>query len=70
MQPTATVVVGQRARALALAAPQDTIASVKRFMGRGPGDAEATRELTSYRFAPSEPAIPSFVLPWLAGHAR
>ena len=26
--------------------PRDTIASVKRFMGRGPGDAEATRRLT------------------------
>ena len=35
-----------------LAAPHDTIASVKRFMGRGPADAEATRRLTPYRFAP------------------
>jgi molecular chaperone HscA len=32
--------------------PADTIASVKRFMGRGPGDAEATRTLTPHVFAP------------------
>jgi molecular chaperone HscA len=32
--------------------PADTIASVKRFMGRGPADAEATRKLTPYAFAP------------------
>ncbi len=32
--------------------PTDTIASVKRFMGRGPRDAEATRKLTPYVFAP------------------
>ena len=46
------VVVGQEARGLAAQAPQDTIASVKRFMGRGPRDAEATRRLTPYQFAP------------------
>jgi molecular chaperone HscA len=46
------VVVGQEARGLAAQAPQDTIASVKRFMGRGPRDAEATRRLTPYEFAP------------------
>ena len=33
--------------------PSDTIASVKRFMGRGPRDAEATRKLTPYAFAPA-----------------
>ena len=49
-----SITVGQRARALAVAAPRDTIASVKRFMGRGPQDAEATLQLTPYRFAPSE----------------
>jgi molecular chaperone HscA len=49
-----SVVVGQAARALAAQAPQDTIASVKRFMGRGPGDAEATRRLTPYQFAPGD----------------
>jgi molecular chaperone HscA len=47
-----SVVVGQVARGLAAQAPQDTIASVKRFMGRGPRDAEATRRLTPYQFAP------------------
>jgi molecular chaperone HscA len=38
--------------------PSDTIASVKRFMGRGPDDAEATRKLTPYRFAPGQPGQP------------
>ncbi len=45
------VVVGADARdRLALEFPRDTIASVKRFMGRGPRDAEATRKLTPYQF--------------------
>jgi molecular chaperone HscA len=48
------VTVGRRARELAPLAPRDTIASVKRFMGRGPADAEATVKLTPYRFAPSD----------------
>jgi len=52
-----SVVVGQAARALAAAAPEDTIASVKRFMGRGPGDAEATRKLTPYHFAASSAGV-------------
>jgi molecular chaperone HscA len=48
-----SVVVGQRAKdELALSRPHDTIASVKRFMGRGSADADANRELTTYRFAP------------------
>jgi molecular chaperone HscA len=48
------VVVGTAARdVLAPQFPRDTIASVKRFMGRGPKDAEATRRLTPYRFAPA-----------------
>jgi len=47
------VVVGAAARdVLAPEFPRDTIASVKRFMGRGPRDAEATRKLTPYQFAP------------------
>jgi molecular chaperone HscA len=47
------VVVGAVARdQLAPEHPRDTIASVKRFMGRGPRDAEATRRLTPYLFAP------------------
>jgi molecular chaperone HscA len=49
-----SVVVGRRARALAVEAPRDTIASVKRFMGRGAADAEATRKLLPYRFASDE----------------
>jgi molecular chaperone HscA len=47
------VVVGHLARdGLAQDFPEDTIASVKRFMGRGLLDADATRALTTYRFAP------------------
>jgi molecular chaperone HscA len=44
------VLVGAAAKALASEHPHDTIASVKRFMGRGPKDSEATRKLTPYRF--------------------
>src|SRR5215469_7963936 len=44
-----SVIVGARARALAGAEPTSTIASVKRFMGKGPEDAE-TRALGAYRF--------------------
>jgi molecular chaperone HscA len=52
----AGVVVGKHAReVLAARAPSDTIASVKRFMGRGPEDAESKRKLTAYRFAPGQP---------------
>jgi molecular chaperone HscA len=48
-----SVVVGADARdRLAPDFPRDTIASVKRFMGRGARDAEATRRLTPYAFAP------------------
>jgi molecular chaperone HscA len=48
-----TIVVGADAHdRLAAEFPRSTIASVKRFMGRGPGDAEATRKLTPYQFAP------------------
>jgi molecular chaperone HscA len=51
-----SVVVGVEARdRLAPQFPRDTIASVKRFMGRGPRDAEATRKLTPYLFAPAGP---------------
>ncbi len=49
------VIVGAEARdRLAPDFPRDTIASVKRFMGRGPRDAEATRKLTPYQFAPTQ----------------
>src|SRR5262245_17939201 len=37
------VVVGWGAKGLAPQYPRDTISSVKRFMGRGPKDVEATR---------------------------
>jgi molecular chaperone HscA len=50
-----SVVVGVQARDWAPRFPRDTIASVKRFMGRGPRDAEATRQLTPYLFAPAGP---------------
>jgi molecular chaperone HscA len=50
------VVVGKSARdELAARFPKDTIASAKRFMGRGPDDAEAHRRLTPYEFAPTTP---------------
>ena len=57
--PGGEIVVGAEARdRLAPELPQDTIASVKRFMGRGPGDAEATRRLTPYKFARAEAGDP------------
>jgi len=49
-----TIEVGQRAREMAVGAPRDTIASVKRFMGRGLADAQAAANLTPYRFAAAE----------------
>ena len=45
-----SVVVGAQARELAASEPTSTIASVKRFMGKGPEDAE-TQRLGAYRFA-------------------
>ena len=64
------VIVGADARdRLAPLFPRDTIASVKRFMGRGPGDAEATRRLTPYTFAPSQAGDP-LVRFSVAGGAR
>jgi len=56
------VVVGQEAQRRAPAHPQDTIASVKRFMGRGPADAEATRKLTPYQFAASPDGVVRFTV--------
>ncbi len=50
------VVVGRPAKALALEHPTDTIASVKRFMGRGADDAE-THRLAPYKFATREGAV-------------
>jgi molecular chaperone HscA len=48
--PSGEVVVGRRALELAADHPRDTIASVKRFMGRGADDPE-TRRLGPYAFA-------------------
>ena len=45
------VTVGGAAKARATSEPERTLASVKRFMGRGADDAE-TQRLSSYRFAP------------------
>jgi len=45
-----SVVVGMGARQVAAEFPTSTLASVKRFMGKGKGDAE-TRKLGAYRFA-------------------
>ena len=54
-----STVVGKAARdELAQRFPQDTIASAKRFVGRGPSDAEAQRKLTPYRFAPAAAGDP------------
>jgi molecular chaperone HscA len=47
--PDGGVVVGRRALQLASEHPRDTIASAKRFMGRGADDAE-TRRLAPYSF--------------------
>jgi molecular chaperone HscA len=58
-----SVLVGAQARdELAVAFPRDTIASVKRFMGRGPRDAEATRRLTPYQFAPGDGHVVRFAV--------
>ncbi|MGA2449603.1 MAG: Fe-S protein assembly chaperone HscA [Polyangiaceae bacterium] len=51
--PNGEVVVGRRASRLATEYPRDTIASAKRFMGRGADDAETAR-LGPYEFAPPE----------------
>ncbi|HVI22855.1 MAG TPA: Hsp70 family protein, partial [Myxococcales bacterium] len=46
-------IVGREARRRAADAPRDTIASVKRFMGRSSADPE-TKRLSPYRFAEGE----------------
>jgi len=48
-----TPVVGRAARRLAADAPRDTIASVKRFMGKTSADPE-TRRLSPYKFVAGE----------------
>ena len=57
------VLVGKDAVALAERFPEDTIVSVKRFMGRGADDPE-TRRLGTYRFASDDgPVVRFFVQP-------
>jgi molecular chaperone HscA len=58
--------VGQGARDSAVAFPNDTIASVKRFMGKGADD-EQTRKLSAHRFAESESASGGRAVRFLAG---
>ena len=53
------VVVGKGAMAVALDHPMDTLASVKRFMGRGADDPE-TKRLGTYRFATSTGPVVRF----------
>src|SRR5207253_8821609 len=44
------VIVGREAQLLAARFPRDTISSVKRFMGRSAGEADALRKVTPYDF--------------------
>jgi molecular chaperone HscA len=53
------VLVGKDALAFAESAPEDTIISVKRFMGRGADDAE-TRRLGPYRFTADHGPVVKF----------
>ena len=46
------IIVGEAAKSYATRSPEQTIASAKRFMGRGADDAETTK-LGAYRFAPA-----------------
>ncbi len=54
-------VVGKEAKRLAQDFPQDTIVSVKRFMGRGADDPE-TKRLGPYRFATSDGPVVKFAV--------
>ncbi len=58
--------VGRPARDSAVAFPNDTIASVKRFMGKGADDAQ-TRLLSAHRFADSESTPGGRAVRFLAG---
>jgi molecular chaperone HscA len=55
------VLVGARARALAAEFPTSTVASAKRFMGKGRADAE-TKKLGAYRFAAGEGDVVRFAV--------
>ena len=54
-----SLVVGRAARRLAAQFPQDTIVSVKRFMGRSSADPE-TRRLSPYKFADGDASVVRF----------
>ena len=56
-----SVVVGRAARRLAAEFPQDTIVSVKRFMGRSAADPETLR-LSPYKFAEGDAGVVRFVV--------
>ncbi|MDB4967668.1 MAG: Chaperone protein HscA [Myxococcales bacterium] len=55
-------IVGREALAAAALYPHDTIVSVKRFMGRGPKDAETTRRFTPYRFVEGDGPVVKFAV--------
>jgi molecular chaperone HscA len=55
------VIVGRAARQEAQSYPEDTIVSVKRFMGRGADDAETLR-LGTYRFAAKQGPVVKFAV--------
>jgi molecular chaperone HscA len=55
------VIVGRDAKKLAVSAPNDTLASVKRFMGRGASDSETAR-LSTYRFASGDSSVVRFAV--------
>jgi molecular chaperone HscA len=55
------VIVGRQAQREAQAYPQDTIVSVKRFMGRGADDAE-TRRLGTVRYATQQGPVVKFAV--------
>ena len=55
-------IVGADALASASKFPQDTIVSAKRFMGRGPDDAETTRRFSTYKFASKTGPVVKFAV--------
>jgi molecular chaperone HscA len=63
------VVVGDEAALRAIDYPEDTIASAKRFMGKGAGDAE-TRRLGSYRFVAGDGPVVRFCVEGVGGASR
>lgn len=54
------VIIGEQARAMASSKPADTLASVKRFMGRGRADVEAEAARSHYVLAAGEEGMVSF----------